>query len=384
MSEEKIFDKRKEILKELVLQLHAGNEGELPKLKKKFKDELGDVEASEIAEMEQELIDSGALTAEQITKLCDIHVDIFRSSLETHESPQSIPGHPLHTYAAENEKAKDLIRKYRANPDPSIVIQLKEIITHYTRLENQLFPILEKIGFSGPSQVMWAKHDEIRDMFNKADKEKIDELMDAVADMTFKEEGILFPASLDKLSEAQWIAVKNGEEEIGFSWIEPGSEWKPITPETIHGVDVAKSLPDSLPDLGLLQLKTGAMSLELVNLMLTHLPLDLSFIDENDNVLYYSDVPDRLFPRSPGVIGRNVKNCHPPKSQHIVMKILEAFKKGTKDVAEFWLEIKGNFIYIRYFAVRDKDGKYRGTLEVSQDITNIRKLTGTQRLLNWE
>ncbi|MHA1561528.1 MAG: PAS domain-containing protein, partial [Promethearchaeota archaeon] len=116
----------------------------------------------------------------------------------------------------------------------------------------------------------------------------------------------------------------------------------------------------------------------------THLPLDLSFIDENDNVLYYSDVPHRLFPRSPGVIGRNVKNCHPPKSQHIVMKILDAFKKGTKDVAEFWLDVKGNFIHIRYFAVRDKEGKYRGTLEVSQDITNIRKLEGTQRLLNWE
>lgn len=383
MSKEKIFDKRKEILKELVLQLHAGNE-DLPKLKKKFKDELGDVSASEIAVMEQELIDSGVLTAEQITKLCDIHVDIFRDSLETHESPQTISGHPLHTYAAENEKAKELIRKLRADFNPMDLIQLKEIITHYTRLENQLFPMLEKVGFSGPSQVMWAKHDEIRDMFNKADKEKIEELLDGVADMIFKEEGILFPASLEKLSEAQWITVKNGEEEIGFAWVTPGTEWKPITPEAIHGEDVTKILPDSLPDLGLLQLKTGKMSLELVNLMMTHLPLDLSFIDENDNVLYYSDVPDRLFPRSPGVIGRNVKNCHPPKSQHIVMKILEAFKKGTKDVAEFWLEIKGNFIYIRYFAVRDKEGKYRGTLEISQDITNIRKLEGTQRLLNWE
>lgn len=383
MSKE-IFNKRKEILKELVLQLHAGNEGDLPKLKKKFKDELGDVEASEIAEMEQELIDSGVLTAEQITKLCDIHVDIFRDSLETYESPQSIPGHPLHTYAAENEKAKELIRKYRVDSDPLILIQLKEIITHYTRLENQLFPILEKVGFSGPSQVMWAKHDEIRDMFNKADKKKIEELMDAVADMTFKEETILFPASLNKLSEAQWIKVKNGEEEIGFAWVRPGSDWKPVTPEDIHGKDIAKILPDSLPDLSLLQMKTGRMSLELVNLMLTHLPLDLSFIDENDNVLYYSDVPDRLFPRSPGVIGRNVKNCHPPKSQHIVMKILDAFKKGTKDVAEFWLEIGGKFIYIRYFAVRDKEGKYRGTLEVSQDLTKIRKLEGTQRLLNWE
>ena len=383
MSKENNFNKRKEILKELVLQLHAGNEN-LPELKKKFKDELGDVDASEIATMEQELIDSGVITAEQVTKLCDLHVDIFRDSLETHESPQSIPGHPLHTYAAENEKAKELIRKIRADFNPSDLIQLSQIITHYTRLENQLFPILEKVGFSGPSQVMWAKHDEIRDMFNKTDKEKIDELLDAVADMIFKEENILFPAALEKLSEEQWIKVKNGEEEIGFAWVKPGSEWKPITPDTIHGHDLAKILPDSLPDLGLLQMKTGKMTLDLVNLMLTHLPLDLSFIDENDNVLYYSDVPDRLFPRSPGVIGRNVKNCHPPKSQHIVMKILEAFKKGTKDVAEFWLEIGGKFIYIRYFAVRDDEGKYRGTLEVSQDVTEIRKLEGTQRLLNWE
>ncbi|MHA1720563.1 MAG: DUF438 domain-containing protein [Promethearchaeota archaeon] len=383
MSKENNFNKRKEILKELVLQLHAGNEN-LPELKKKFKDELGDVDASEIATMEQELIDSGVITAEQVTKLCDLHVDIFRDSLETHESPQSIPGHPLHTYAAENEKAKELIRKIRADFNPSDLIQLSQIITHYTRLENQLFPILEKVGFSGPSQVMWAKHDEIRDMFKKTDKEKIDELLDVVADMIFKEESILFPAALEKLSEEQWIKVKNGEEEIGFAWVKPGSEWKPITPDTIHGHDLAKILPDSLPDLGLLQMKTGKMTLDLVNLMLTHLPLDLSFIDENDNVLYYSDVPDRLFPRSPGVIGRNVKNCHPPKSQHIVMKILEAFKKGTKDVAEFWLEIGGKFIYIRYFAVRDDEGKYRGTLEVSQDVTEIRKLEGTQRLLNWE
>ena len=383
MSKEKIFDKRKEILKELVLQLHAGNE-DLPMLKKKFKDELGLVSAAEIATMEQELIDSGVITAEQVTKLCDLHVDIFRDSLVTNKNPQTIPGHPLHTYIAENEKAKELIRKLRADFNPMDLIQLKEIIIHYTRLENQLFPLLEKVGFSGPSQVMWAKHDEIRDMFNKADKSQLEELMDTVADMIFKEENILFPAALEKLSEAQWIKVKNGEEEIGFAWVKPGSEWKPVTPEDIHSKDIAKILPDSLPDLGLLQMKTGKMTLELVNLMLTHLPLDLSFIDENDNVLYYSDVPERLFPRSPGVIGRNVKNCHPPKSQHIVMKILDAFKKGTKGVAEFWLEIGGKFIYIRYYAVRDKDGKYRGTLEVSQDITKIRKLEGSQRLLNWE
>ncbi len=133
-----------------------------------------------------------------------------------------------------------------------------------------------------------------------------------------------------------------------------------------------------------LSLDTGQLSLEQINIMLKHLPVDVSFVDSNDELRYYSDTADRIFARTPAVIGRKVQNCHPPKSVHVVNKILEEFKKGSKDSAEFWIEVKGRFIYIRYFAMRDADGNYRGTLEVSQDVTEIRKLEGERRLLDWE
>ncbi len=132
-----------------------------------------------------------------------------------------------------------------------------------------------------------------------------------------------------------------------------------------------------------LPLDTGGLSLEQVNLMLKHLPVDISFVDENDEVRYYSDAPDRIFTRTPAVIGRKVQNCHPPDSVHMVNRIIAAFRAGEKDTAEFWIVMKGSFLLIRYFAVRDADGGYRGCLEVSQDVTAIRALEGERRLLDW-
>jgi PAS domain S-box-containing protein len=131
-------------------------------------------------------------------------------------------------------------------------------------------------------------------------------------------------------------------------------------------------------------LDTGQLSLDQINIMLKHLPVDISFVDASDELRYYSDTPQRIFTRTPAVIGRKVQNCHPPKSVHVVQKIIDAFRAGEKDSAEFWIELKGRFIHIRYFAMRDKDGNYRGTLEVSQDVTEIRKLHGERRLLDWE
>ena len=133
-----------------------------------------------------------------------------------------------------------------------------------------------------------------------------------------------------------------------------------------------------------LSLDTGQLSVEQINIMLKHLPVDVSFVDASDELRYYSDTPQRIFARTPAVIGRKVQNCHPPKSVHVVQKIIDAFRAKEKDTAEFWIELKGRFIHIRYFAMRDKEGNYRGTLEVSQDVTEIRKLEGERRLLDWE
>ncbi|MDH4196298.1 MAG: PAS domain-containing protein, partial [Candidatus Aminicenantes bacterium] len=202
----------------------------------------------------------------------------------------------------------------------------------------------------------------------------------AMSDMISKEEKILFPMSLEALDTNDWARVRTGEEEVGYAWVKPArerpravSEAGP-TPESIREERTEMRIP----------LETGALTAEEINLVLTTLPVDISVVDESDTVVYYSATPDRIFPRSPGVIGRKVQNCHPSKSLDAVNKILQAFKAGTRDVAEFWIETGGKFVHIRYFALRDGQKRYRGCLEVSQDVTDIRRLQGEKRLLDWK
>jgi len=123
---------------------------------------------------------------------------------------------------------------------------------------------------------------------------------------------------------------------------------------------------------------------EVIEAMLDAMPIEISFVDENDEVRYFNKNGDRIFPRPRSVVGRKVQQCHPPKSVHKVLQILEAFKKGERDVAEFWINLKGRQVYIRYFPVRDKDGNYLGILEASQDITDVKKIEGEKRLLDWK
>ena len=401
--------KRQEILKGIIKDLHDGEDMEV--LKHRFRKLIQGVEAPEIAKMEQELMNEG-LPPEEIKRLCDVHVEIFKEALEEQDRPQPPPGHPVHTFMKENRASEDIMSETsiligRLGQPPGAesfkehhrelgaqIDRLSEVNIHYTRKENQLFPMLEAHHFTGPSQVMWSIHDDIRghlkqarEAFNQNNPSQtagsLKAAIQAMRDMIYKEEHILYPASLDMLSDSEWIKVKQGESDIGFAWVIPDKGW----PEEIAEAPAEKPVEPVavLKDVaGALGLDTGRMSLEQINLMLTHLPVDLTFVDENDRVAYYSEGPERIFPRSPAVIGREVRNCHPPKSVHIVNKILDAFKSGSRDTAEFWIELGGRFIYIRYFAVRDANGYYRGTLEVSQDLTKIRQLEGQQRLLDWD
>ena len=369
---------RREQLKELVIDMHKG--AELEGLKQRFKEILVDVSPAEIGEMEQSLIDEGILKADQITELCDIHVELFKDMLDEKERPETVSGHPVHTYMEENKIAMDLIQKIRSAADENKLELLKELAKleiHYTRIENQLFPILENLDISGPPQVMWAVHDEIRAGFKENKLENIEELIEKVDEMIYKEEHILFPMALEKFKESDWARVKRGEEEIGYVWVRPGDKWKPVTPGDVHAPEI------KLESSNLLDLDTGKLTLKQINLMLKHLPIDISFVDVNDEVKYYSATDDRLFPRSPAVIGRKVQKCHPPKSMHIVEDIVAKFKSGEKSVAEFWIQLGDKFANIRYFAVRDDQDKYIGTLEVSQDITHIKTLEGERRLVQW-
>jgi DUF438 domain-containing protein len=383
-------DGRIDTMKEIIKDLHAGRDVESQK--KKFGELIKDVAPWEIAQMEQRLISEG-MPESEIKSLCDVHVKVFQEALEHQTVPGLPAGHPVHTLMLENRACEGILKEVESVKDFSqekdkliaILDRLSQIDKHFVRKENQLFPILEAKGITGPSKVMWALHDDIRGFIKDVRRRAEDNRMEPVAiaalvkmveDMIYKEEHILFPMSLDSLSEEDWAKVRKGEEEVGYAWIKPETQWK-ASRESFQQSLLAEKI-------GSLNLDTGLLTPEQVNLMLTHIPVDISFVNEHDEVVYYSASPERIFPRSPGVIGRKVQNCHPPKSMGSVQKILDAFRAGKKDSADFWIQMHGKFILIRYFAVRDAGGTYRGCLEVSQDVTAIRNLEGQKRLLDWE
>lgn len=391
-----------EALKAIITDLHDGAPFE--EVKQRFDDLIADVDHSEIVAMEQELV-KGGLPISEVQRLCDLHVGVFKNSLDRQELPDTAPGHPVHTCMAENavitglaSELDLLLRKLGEPPaaDAFAPLQsamreklerLRAVDTHYVRKENQFFPYLEKHGITAPPQVMWGVHDQIRANLKtvSADLEAAQlpdlvrnglELTRAIVDMVYKENHILLPMCLNTFDEQEWAAIRHGEDQIGYPFASPAGDWP-------SGGAPAPTAPDPT-DGGLLPFDTGMMTAEQANLVLKNLPLDITYVDENDEVRYFSAGRERIFPRSPGIIGRKVQNCHPPKSLDIVNRIVEAFRKGEKDVAEFWIPLHGQFVHIRYFAVRDDSGAYRGVLEVSQELTEIRKLSGERRLLDWE
>jgi hypothetical protein len=390
---------RLEELKQIIGHLHAG--GDLDEARARFARAVEDVEASEIAAMEEELI-RGGLPVSEVQRLCDVHVGAFRQVLDEHAEVETPAGHPVHTYMAANKVITELAnslggvaREIAAGKDVDgnlvhsldVLGRLAGVENHYQRKENQLFPVLERHGVTGPSQVMWGVHDEIRAALKdtRAAAEKRDArafstaapaLARDIIEMVYKEEKILFPLALQTLSEDEWVDLRRGEDELGYALAKPAAPWP-------SGQGAAPASPSAAGQ-GLLGLLTGELSLDQMNLIFTHLPVDLSFVDETDTVRFYSEGLARIFPRSPAVIGRKVQNCHPPKSVHVVQDILDSFRAGKQSVAEFWILLHGKFIHIRYLAIRDKAGVYRGCLEVSQDVTEIRQLQGEHRLLEWK
>ena len=277
---------------------------------------------------------------------------------------------------------------------------------HYTRKQNQLYPLLEKKGFDRPTTTMWTFDDFVRDEI-KAAKRLLDEDQDEeflarqkdvlayTRDLMEKEETILYPTSLAMISPAEFEEMKEGDREIGFAFIEPEASLakQPTQTPAAETSGFAAELQALLGKYGysvgndkdqVLEVKTGKLTLEQINLIFRHLPVDISFVDENELVKFYSDTPHRVFPRSKNVIGRQVTNCHPRSSVHIVREIVDKFRNGEQDQAEFWINKPGLFIYIIYYAVRDEAGRFRGVLEMMQDCTHIRDLEGSRTLLTWE
>lgn len=309
--------------------------------------------------------------------------------------------HPVKTYFKENKILTELLHEF-SEVDVmtnfqlffSLFNQISEVDIRYTRKENQLFPFLEKYGWNGPSQGMWAFHDAnrdlLRDLRKKIEAKKFQSIKNDVQiiigelqRMMLVEEMRLLPHALELLSENDWKEMRTGEEEIGWAF-----KVAPVSAGDSKNFSEDKILPNfnsnKPKSISSIALDEGYLNAEQINLMLKFLPVDLTYVDENDRVIFYNRGEERVFPRSAAVIGREVRFCHPPKSVGTVLQILEKFKKGTKDEAAFWINYRGKKVHIRYFAIRDNEKRYKGVIEVSQDVTNIQTLEGEQRLLNWE
>ncbi|MBD1262250.1 DUF438 domain-containing protein [Maribacter polysiphoniae] len=311
-------------------------------------------------------------------------------------------GHPISVYYEEGALINDLLMELQES-DPvedfekyfNIYNQLTTIEKRFARKENQLFPYLEKHGWKGPSQGMWSFHDNLRDQMrlintynSERNTEKIVDnlpyLIDGIKRLMSIEDMRLFPTALELLTEDEWKEFYQGDEEIGWMLLEKPAPYPMVEDTYVHPSEDFKKRDLSFSLENTFHYDEGYMTPEQVNLLLRFLPVDITYVDENDKVIFYNRGDDRVFARSKGIIGREVRFCHPPKSVDMVLRIVDEFKAGTKDVAEFWFNFKGRVIHIRYFAIRDTDKNYKGVIEMSQDITEIQKLEGQKRLLDWD
>lgn len=399
--------KRKGLLKHMILQLHEGTAPEA--VRSQLVRLMGEVPYDMVVEVEQELISEG-LPAEDVLKMCDIHTEALHGAISHAGAKVAPPGHPIHTFKEENRALKweiDALRKIfeeiKALEESADATErmaqvrirfnaLSDVEKHYQRKENLLFPYLEKHGISGPPKVMWGKHDETREHLRSAHEALaavttitageagsvtdlvLRQAVDSADDMIYKEEEILFPMCLDTLTESEWWAIHQQSPEIGYCLYDPTEAWRPAGPI---------EEPDQAAGQERIQLPSGSLTPEQLNAILNTIPFDLTFVDSDDTVRYFTRGRERIFARNRAILGRKVQMCHPPSSAHIVQRILDDFRSGRRNRAPFWIELGGRFIHIEYFALRDQDGGYLGTLEVSQDLTEKRALEGEQRLLSY-
>jgi len=404
---------RKEGIKNILKQLHAGRTVE--SLKAEFASLLEGTNAATITEVEQMLLAEG-LPVEEIQRLCDLHTSVFHDALEQQSSPEMTPGHPAHTLLAENQAAEQVLDNLveavsTLKQMPNLVTiklvrtgleRMREIEKHYVRKENLLFPYLEKYKFYGPSQVMWGIQNEIRAgwkalgavldagpvgnsaSFTAQVEEIFSPLEKQIREMFYKEAKILLPAALERLKVEDWEAIRSQEEPIGYCYLPVVPQWQAKPPEKAVEKIPAEAAAAKQPVKGGMQIRlnTGVLSPHQIDLMLRALPVDVTYVDENDNVRYYSETKQRIFQRNPAIIGRRVQDCHPPQSLARVQRILDDFRSGKRDEAQFWIQMGKMFVVIGYTALRDADGTYRGALEVTQDAAPLRALQGERRLLN--
>jgi uncharacterized protein len=398
---------RKSRLKELILKLHQGAKEE--DIREELLKSLSQIPYGEVVEVEQELISEG-LPEEEVLRLCDAHSAVLQGNVDLTGQKKIPEGHPVDVMIKENRELKMTtaqafhiimqIEKAGETAFTGSILQLRgmfnnlyDVDKHYQRKEYLLFPYLESQGITGPPKVMWGKHDEIRDLIRGSieilqtenlTKEEflaaadivIKPALKGIDEMTIKEEEILFPMSLDKLTEKDWYEISKQSLEIGYCLYDPQQEWRPEWAGE-------GSVNDAQKDGKYIQLPSGSFTAEELMSILNTIPVDMTFVDKDDKVKYFTQGSERIFQRNRAILNRDVRHCHPPASAHIVDKIIEDFRTGRQSRAPFWIQMGGKFIHIEYFALRNEKGEYLGTLEVSQDVNRFRALEGEQRILSY-
>ena len=373
-----------------------------------IKERVGKVSAYHVAYIEQTMTEE---TSDECIRE-DVHAVINMLGDQIDNTMPNLPAdHPIMHYLKENEEMKRLLLAVEdlvqypmiKNQWLELYDKISQYPIHYKRKQNQLYPMLERKGFTRPTTTMWTFDDMVRDEIREAERLLREDQEDAfikqqervllyARDLMEKEEFILYPTSMALISEEEFEDMKSGDQEIGFAFfgVEHKTTENKVETQPKEQNNFANDLQALLTKYGYsagggdkLDVTTGKLTLEQVNLIYKHLPIDISFVDENELVCFYSDTDHRIFPRSKNVIGREVMNCHPRKSAHIVREVIDKLRSGEQDKAEFWINKPGLFIYIIYVAVRDKDGNFRGVLEMMQDCTHIRALEGSQTLLTW-
>ena len=398
-------EKRLQDLLAFSMGMMSGESGK--ELIEKYQDAIDNITPHDMLSLEDKQVQMW-MTPDIIKKDVEKIINVFSKSLDRYEWEKPKEGTFLYYLMIENaafkfklNQVKKILRSYRGRESSHFqelkaellprFIEFKSFDYHYIKKENILFPYLEKVWSNyRPLQVMWSLHDDIR----RTLKEVIALLEDPSTEwsdfnpilgkyyslvfrMIQKEDIIIFPVATETVSEESWHEMHLQSFEYPFPFIET-----PAKPEEEKQSQHTKE--SFLSEPGMFVAETGNMTLEQVLLVFNHLPVDITVVDENDRVLFFNKPKERFFPRSPAIVGRSVNNCHPPESVHIVEEIVETFRKGDRNTATFWIELNGRFILIQYFALRNEKGVYKGVMEVSQDATDIRKLEGQRRLLNWE
>lgn len=397
-----ITNERQERLKNLILRLHEGESEEV--IKEEFKEHFETVSPLEISVMERKLMKEEGLSAENIMKLCNVHVAVmadFVSNPENIPNDFSRPGHPVYVLKEENlaleaalMRIRNLLEVYIEAPSDEIKAGLRKQIDllwdfdkHYTRKEMSFFPIMERQGNTAPPQVMWGVDDQIRDQY-KAFKtaflvDEMDQLMPLFSELEYemqemfvKEESILIPMVTEAFNEDDWIAIADEMDEIGYCIVEPLEKWKPVRQK--EEVDITEEAK------GRLKLGTGSLSHKELDLILNKLPLEITFVDKDHIVKYYDNGPEeKLLARTPSAIGRDMLNCHPPRVHETVKQLVHDLETGVKDSQQAWYKREdGVFVFIDYIAIRDEEGSFLGILETVQDISKFTKLDSDNRRVN--